>query len=132
MKSNKTDKNSRLKKLADRIGVPVYPANKQSKNRRWRRASLLAYALVLYVGYTYLGGDSGLIQYWRLHQKHDRLDKEIMLLQTRQDSLRQVITLLESDTTFIEKVARERYFLGKPGETIYTVVNQPKSAASGK
>lgn len=132
MRRNRSDKSSRLKKLASRIGVPVYPAGRQSKNRRWRGVSLLAYALVLYIGYVYLGGDSGLIQYWRLHQRHERLGKEIMLLQTRQDSLRQVITLLESDTTYIEKVARERYFLGKPGETIYTVINQPKSAASGK
>ncbi len=91
----------------------------------WHKATWLLCGILLYLAYTYLGGSSGLIQLWRLKQRHSSLQQEITALQVTQDSLRQVIHLLEHDTTYIEKVARERYQMGKPGETIYTIVKQP-------
>jgi len=92
-------------------------------------ARLLMWAtlgLLLYITYSYLGGSYGLIQLWRLHQRELALNREVMRLQVQQDSLRREIKLLQTDSTYIEKIARARYKLGKPGEKIYTIVKPEK------
>jgi cell division protein FtsB len=82
--------------------------------------------VLLYAAYSYFGGSYGLIQLWRLQQRQAALDREVMRLQVQQDSLRREIHLLQTDSTYIEKVARERYKMGKPGEKIYKIVKQNK------
>ena len=73
-----------------------------------------------------------MIQYGRLQLRRIKLEKEISQLQARQDSLKQAIFRLQNDTTYIEKVARERYYMGRPGETIYTVLRQPQANDKAK
>jgi cell division protein FtsB len=46
-----------------------------------------------------------------------------------QDSLRNVIRSLESDTLLIERLAREKYGMVKPGEHVF-IVNEPVQPAS--
>jgi len=82
--------------------------------------------VLLYAAYSYFGGSYGLIQLWRLQQRQAALNREVMRLQVQQDSLRREIQLLQTDTTYIEKLARERYKMGKPGEKIYTIVKPEK------
>lgn len=92
-------------------------------------ARLLLWAtlgLLLYIAYSYFGGSYGLIQLWRLKQREVALNREVMRLQVQQDSLRREIQFLQTDTTYIEKIARERYKLGKPGEKIYKIVKPEK------
>lgn len=91
-----------------------------------RLAMWATLGLVLYIAYSYFGGSYGLIQLWRLKQREVALNREVMRLQVQQDSLRREIQLLQSDTTYIEKIARERYKLGKPGEKIYKIVKPEK------
>lgn len=82
--------------------------------------------VLIYVAYSYFGGSYGLIQFWRLKQRQSALNHEVIRLQVQQDSLRREIHLLQTDTTYIEKMARERYKMGKPGEKIYQIVKQEK------
>ncbi|MEK7728911.1 MAG: septum formation initiator family protein [candidate division KSB1 bacterium] len=103
------------------------PNARKPKSKSWRGLTWLACAILLYGAYSYLGGSSGLIQYVRLLQRRSQTERAIALQQARQDSLQQVIRALKDDTTYIEKVARERYYMGKPGEKIYTVVKQPRT-----
>ncbi len=102
------------------------------QKKAWRGLAWLACVALIYVAYSYLGGSTGLIQYGRLQLRRWKLEKEIGQLQTRQDSLKQAIFSLQNDTTYIEKIARERYYMGRPGETIYTVVRQPQAQEKSK
>jgi len=102
-------------------------AGSLSKNPASARLLLWAtLGLLLYIAYSYFGGSYGLIQLWRLQQREATLNREVMRLQVQQDSLRREIQLLQSDTTYIEKIARERYKLGRPGEKIYKIVKPEK------
>ncbi len=107
--------------------LPSLLQQRKPKPKAWRRVSWLACAVLLYGAYSYLGGSSGLIQYVRLLQRRHQTEKSIIALQARQDSLQQVLHALQTDTTYIEKVAREKYYMGKPGEKIYTVIKQPRT-----
>lgn len=106
------------------------PAGRRRK--LWHKASWLLCGILLYLAYTYFGGSSGLIQFWRLKQRHSALQQDLTTLQATQDSLKQVIHLLQHDTTYIEKIARERFQMGKPGEIIYTIVKQPAAKEDKK
>lgn len=118
----------RFKQPASRFSFNTSP--RKPKAKTWRHLSWLACAVLLYGAYSYLGGSSGLIQYVRLLQRRNHTEKTLVTLQARQDSLQHVIRALQTDTTYIEKVARERYYMGKPGEKIYTVVKQPRTENS--
>ena len=106
--------------------------NRARQQKFWRRLAWLACAALIYVAYSYLGGSVGLIQYGRLQLRRLKLEKDLSQLQARQDSLKQTVFLLQNDTTYIEKIARERYYLGRPGETIYTVVREPQANDKSK
>jgi cell division protein FtsB len=108
---------SRLKSPSGRQSYAIQTGRSKLRLMMWA-----LFGVLIYVGYSYLGGSYGLIQLWRLNQRRAALDREVMRLQVQQDSLRREIQLLQTDTTYIEKLARERYKMGKPGEKIYTIV----------
>jgi cell division protein FtsB len=66
-------------------------------------------------------GNRGLIK--RLELEHQVSDLRMGLYRDRAagDSLRLEIQKLQRDTTTVERLARERYGMVRPGETIYKV-----------
>ena len=82
--------------------------------------------MTIYIAYSYLGGSYGFYNLWMLHRKKSALQAELAQLQSRQDSLKHEIARLQSDTTYIEEVARKKYHMGKPGEDIYIVTQKEK------
>jgi cell division protein FtsB len=66
-------------------------------------------------------GDHGLVHLLRLRHEQRELEHVTFRLQQRNEQLRQRIRRLQSDDTYIEKLARERLGLVKKGEIIYRV-----------
>jgi len=63
----------------------------------------------------------GLLSRWRLTSERSDLQTEIEQLRAREDSLRSVISALQTDTLQIERLARERYGYIRPGERVYII-----------
>ncbi len=61
----------------------------------------------------------GLLRYYQLKARVVELSQEVALLRQDCQDLKQRITLLKSDRTYIEKVARQRYGLVKNNEILY-------------
>ena len=101
--------------LARRPGLP-----------RWR--ILLALIVLVGGGYLLIGGDAGLLELAHRRQELRRLEEQVASLEARNDSLRQVLWLLENDLDYVEKVAREEYGMIRPGEQLYRIRTQPKAA----
>lgn len=99
--------------------------NKQTRQKRKIAWGILV-AFLLFLGYLYIGGDYGLWQHWKLTRKRDQLVKELATLRREQDSLRVVIRKLKSDSSYIEKVAREKYNMGKPDEEIIRIIKKER------
>ncbi|MBI5866693.1 MAG: septum formation initiator family protein [candidate division Zixibacteria bacterium] len=75
-------------------------------------------AVLLYV---FVAGNMGILKMMDLRRsertltrRDTRLAAQVMSLDTRR-------RMLESDTTYIEKVARTEYHLSRPGEVIYEI-----------
>ena len=85
-----------------------------------RRLKILVALLVVVAGlYLLLTGEQGFI---RVAEKRDELadlEAEVARLEAINDSLRQVLWLLENDPGYLEKVAREQFGMAKPGERVY-------------
>ena len=85
--------------------------------RRWKPL-LLAVALVA-VAFGLLAGDDGLLRLWERQRELEKIEATVARLQAENDSLRQVLWLLENDLDYVEKVAREEYGMSKKGERVY-------------
>jgi len=98
----------------------------QTSRRRPRMILIVLGVMTIYVAYSYLGGSYGFYNLWKLNRKKSVLQTELAQLQARQDSLKNEIARLQSDTTYIEELARKKYHMGKPGEDIYIVTQKEK------
>ncbi|MSR82204.1 MAG: septum formation initiator family protein [Candidatus Latescibacteria bacterium] len=96
---------------------PLRPQAESVGNARWR----LGLALLVLGGilYLFVAGDEGLLEIRRQSQALSVLQARVDQLQAENDSLRQILTMLEHDKDYIEKVAREEYGMVKPGEKVY-------------
>ena len=102
--------------------------NRRKKTRvSMRKVRFYGFALIpLIIAIIFLKGDSGLINQVRLMKKMKNLQNEIRELELRQEQLEEEIRLLESDTDYIEKIAREEYNLGKPDELLFILKEEKK------
>lgn len=96
---------------------PLRPQAESAGKSRWRLGlALLVLGIILYL---FVGGDEGLLEIRRQSQALYVLQAHVAQLQAENDSLRQILTMLEHDKDYIEKVAREEYGMVKPGEKVY-------------
>ncbi len=63
----------------------------------------------------------GIIQRFETHGEFRTLQNEIAEQKKKQSEIRNTLERLQSDYDYIEKIARERYYLIKKGETVYWI-----------
>ena len=59
---------------------------------------------------------------FKLKEKHRFLDQELNRLLLQQSDLRSEINKLQTDKEYIEKIAREKFMMVKPGEKVFRVI----------
>ena len=71
-------------------------------------------------------GDHGIYRLYVMKQEKKNLLEEIDRLREEQRALSKDKERLESDLEYIEKLARERHRMAKPGEKVFKVVEEPE------
>ena len=66
--------------------------------------------------------DFGLLKLIHLYQKERELYSEVNDLLIQQDKLQAEIHKLQTDEAYIQKIAREKFMMAKPGEKIFKVI----------
>ena len=66
-------------------------------------------------------GNRGILKRVELELRRDQLSEQVQQQRAVGDSLRSEIQHLKTDTAAVEKLARERYGMVRPGERIYRV-----------
>jgi cell division protein FtsL len=89
--------------------------------RRLLRNKRLVAGLVLGVLIAGLAlfGDRGFVQRFRLEGQKAELEQKIREAEAEQKRLQQESRSLDSSSATIEKVAREKYGMTRPGESVY-------------
>lgn len=95
---------------------------KEKQRKRLVVAVLFGVPFSAYV----LFSSRGIFSRLNLELEKRELTESIQLYRQQQDSLKQTIKKLESDTVLIEKIARERYGMIKSGEKVF-IVEVPKN-----
>ena len=65
--------------------------------------------------------DLGIIKLVSIYNQREAIKKEIDDLIAEESNLINEIKLLETDEKYIEKIAREEFYMAKPGEKIYRI-----------
>lgn len=90
----------------------------QDKNRV--KKYILTLLILIFVTFAFFS-DYGIINTIKLQHTQSILNKQIAEENRITDSLKNHIHRLQTDTLFIERVAREKYGLVKPGETVFII-----------
>jgi cell division protein FtsB len=78
---------------------------------------------VLYLGFI---GDYNLYKLWKLEREKETLLQEIDINNAKSIELQAEIDRLQTDSSYIEKKAREDFNMGKKGETVFMLKETEK------
>ncbi len=87
-----------------------------------RRKKLLLVVGVLFSIYllaSFILGEMGLVKYYRMKAQYNRLSDEIAQLSTDNTRLTREVRALRSDPAYLERIARDKLGLARPGEIVY-------------
>ena len=72
----------------------------------------------------FLFGDHGLLKLYKLKIEKEKIQNNISELRKEREYLISEKNRLENDLKYIEKLAREKYRMAKPGERVYKVISE--------
>ena len=67
-------------------------------------------------------GDHGLIKLYKIKSQRKKIQNHITQLREEREKRKEEKNKIENDLEYIEKIAREKYKMVKPGEKIFKVV----------
>ena len=94
--------------------------------RKFIRGVLLLIGVTLLI--IFIFGDHGIFQLYKLKRERAEVQAHITLLRKERGQLKSEKARLENDLDYIEKLARERFRMAKPGEKVFKVI--PKNTDS--
>ena len=80
---------------------------------------LICYSLII----VFIFGDHGLLKLYKIKNERQLIQKKIASLREEREKLKTEKIKIENDLSYIEKIAREKYKMVKPGEKIFKVVD---------
>ena len=91
-----------------------------TRNSLWKKALIVACILLaLYLITSFTLGEMGLVKYFRMKSQYNALHDDIAKLKQDNVKLSRDVYLLKSDYAYIERVARDKLGLARPGEIVY-------------
>ena len=93
----------------------------RSARVRTRNKLLVAAGVVLalYFLSSFVLGEMGLVKYYRMKSQYNALAMEIAKLKLDNVRLRKTVSSLKSDPAYLERIARDKLGLARPGEIVY-------------
>ncbi len=93
---------------------------RSSRRARWKAPLIAAgVLLVLYFLVTRVMGEMGVVKYYRMKAQYTALTNDIAKLKQDNGKLRKEVFSLKSDSAYLERVARDKLGLARPGEIVY-------------
>lgn len=94
--------------------------DRSSNAARWKKVFLgIGFLLGMYFLASFTLGEMGLVKYFRMKAQYHALIEEIAQLKQDNAKLTQDVHSLRSDPACIERIARDKLGLARPGEIVY-------------
>ena len=71
----------------------------------------------------FIFGDHGVLKLYKIKSERKAIQKKIAELREEKGKLKNEKSKIENDLDYIEKIAREKYKMVKPGEKIFKVID---------
>ena len=96
------------------------------KNIKDKLLFIIPILLIIYFILNLLGGNRGLFSYFEKKNYLDSLKNQERLIRQEIEKLEKLNILLSDniDTDYIEVLLRDKFLLGKKGETVYIIKNE--------
>jgi cell division protein FtsB len=95
---------------------------KASRTKRIKHIFILSILLLLLI---FLGsGSRGTIKLWQISNEVETIEQDIKLLEEEKKRLEEIKYKIENDSTYMEKIAREKYKMKKKGEKVYEIIEE--------
>ena len=94
------------------------------------RGVLFLIAITLLI--VFIFGDHGVFQLYKLKRERAEIQKHISQLRENREILISEKNRLENDLEYIEKLAREKYRMAKPGEKVFKVIPKESNKNSNQ
>lgn len=98
----------------------------REKNRKMKIVIFLFLSIFIFLSYNFFFGKMGYLKYVELKKNEKKLITEIREISQQNISLKKEIDLLKKDQQYLEKYAREKFGLVKPGEMVFQFENKEK------
>ena len=98
--------------------------------KKFIRGVLFLIAITLLIVFVF--GNHGLFQLYKLKRERAEIQKHISELRKNREILIIEKNRLENDLEYIEKLAREKYRMAKPGEKVFKVIPKESNKNSNK
>ena len=72
----------------------------------------------------FIFGDHGILKLYKIKNERKAIQKKIEDLRAEKEDLKNQKSRIENDLNYIEKIAREKYKMVKPGEKIFKVIDK--------
>ena len=88
---------------------------------------MMIFPLILIVGGLFLlANDMGIIRWYQLRHERNQVQAEIERLIREEAVLTNELDRLINDKEYIKKIAQEKFYMVKPGEKIFRVIDRRK------
>ena len=80
---------------------------------------LICFSLII----VFIFGDHGLLKLYKIKNERQKIQNKIASLRLEREELKDEKIKIENDLDYIEKIAREKYKMVRPGEKIFKVID---------
>ena len=80
---------------------------------------LICFSLII----VFIFGDHGLLKLYKIKNERQIIQSKIASLRLEREKLKDEKIKIENDLDYIEKIAREKYKMVRPGEKIFKVID---------
>ncbi|MCB0832634.1 MAG: septum formation initiator family protein [Bacteroidetes bacterium] len=94
----------------------------KSDLKKKKRKRVLFWLIVSFIVLTVVTGNYGAYQIFKIKRQVSELEKEIDMLKEDKKRLQEERDQLKNDLEAIERVAREKYGMTKPGEQVFQMI----------
>lgn len=94
---------------------------KKKKSKSSIKTKLIIAGVLVILSYVIFWGEYNFYELYQLNRQNQKLIEEIQATEMARDSLHKEIEKLKNDSSYIEKIAREQYLMGKQDEKIYII-----------
>ena len=89
---------------------------------------IMIFPLILILGGLFLiSNDMGIVKWYQLRKERNRIQAEIDQFIQNEAILTDELDRLKNDEEYIKKIAREKFYMVKPGEKVFRVIDRRKT-----